>query len=253
MRALRQDGKNSEGNATNYTYAPPITTCGKMSYQYGYLEIRAKVPVKKGTCPAFWLKSWNDQFEIYKGDVKLGFNPNKSFEGEIDVLETFGYECLIPNIHKFWNPISGLKDVHDQANNYEGKTTKYYFTDNSSPDDWHTYGCEWTPDAISMYVDGIKYNTYNLNEVYDSPWATGWNKNWNGSTEDVVDKSGFDAPLTIVLGMGLITNGLVATDSTYQGRELVNSDYSLGDTVAEFAVDYIRLYQKADGKLWTKY
>ncbi len=255
MRALRQDSHDREGNLTTYTYAPPITTCGKMSYQYGYLEIKAKVPLKKGTCPAFWLKSMNDQFDKDNGDVKLGFNPNKSFEGEIDVFETFGYEYLIPNIHKFWNPISGLKGVQDQANNYEGKTTNYYFTDNSSPDDWHTYGCEWTPNEISMYVDGNKYNTYDLNEVYNynASWAPDWNKNWNGSTKGVVDKSGFNAPLTIVLSMGLITKGLVATEPTYTGRELVDSDYNLGDTVAEFAVDYIRLYQKADGKLWTKY
>ena len=93
-----------------------------------------------------------------------------------------------------------------------------------------------------MYIDGQVYQTFDLNVNFD------------GST-DSVDKSGFNSPLSIVLGVGLITNELTKSeDNTWLvGRELVDSDYSLGDTIAEFAVDYIRLYQKSDGKLWTKY
>lgn len=237
MRALRQDGKNSEGNATNYTYAPPITTCGKMSYQYGYLEIRARVPHGKGIWPAFWLKCSNDQYEHSEGDVKLGYEQNLPFYGEVDVFEVFGDDTLIPNLHK-WST-----GGHDQATDHlDTVTVKMKNIADFGPNDWHTYGFEWTPDKMSMYIDGEKYQTFDLNVNFDG-------------TTTGVDKSGFNSPLSIVLGVGLITNELTKTDDNkwLRGRELVDLDYSLGDTVAEFAVDYIRLYQKADGKLWTKY
>lgn len=237
MRALRQDSQDSNGNPTTYTYAPPITTCGKMSYLYGYLEIRAKVPHGKGMWPAFWLKCSNDQYEHSKGDVKLGYEQNLPFYGEVDVFEVFGDDTLIPNLHK-WST-----GGHDQATDHLDKVTvnKKNIADFGT-NDWHTYGFEWTPDKMSMYIDGQVYQTFDLNVNFDG-------------TTTGVDKSGFNSPLSIVLSMGLITNELTKSeDNTWLvGRELVDSDYSLGDTIAEFAVDYIRLYQKSDGKLWTRY
>ena len=63
-----------------------------MSFRYGYLEMRARVPYSKGAWPSFWLLSGG----------ALGANPNDAYRVEVDIFEVFSScDTATPNIHKW--------------------------------------------------------------------------------------------------------------------------------------------------------
>ena len=199
-----------------YMTTGSVTTEGKMSYQYGYLEIRAKVPYKEGCWPSFWLRSHNA--------TNKQANPN--FEVEVDVFEVFG------------NTSSMASNLHQQ--NYNGSS---YMTNKSSINDaekhtfadaedlsneYHTYAFEWEPDRMAVYVDGDLQCEWSLNR-------------WALLTYGLkMDTSGFNTTMNILFNNHLFTNS-----STYESGTVIE-DYE-NNLPAEFDIDYVRLYQKNDG------
>ena len=103
------------------------------SWTYGYFEARMKLPVGKGTWPAFWMMAQNS----------LAW-PD---DGEIDIMEEVGY---LPD----WI----LSTIHCTAYNHAIGTQKsaqiYVSTAQSA---FHVYGTEWTSNYIKTYVDGQLY------------------------------------------------------------------------------------------------
>lgn len=122
-----------------------ITTQGKVSFQYGKIEFRAKVPVGRGTWSAGWLLG-----DAYRDEISWPYC------GEIDVLETVGFEI---------DDASGNGINHATCH-----TRAYYFKQNnqigseiavdSMNTKFHTYAIEWYPDVIYGLVDGKRYYTY---------------------------------------------------------------------------------------------
>ncbi|HBH06001.1 MAG TPA: hypothetical protein DDX92_05310 [Flavobacteriales bacterium] len=122
-----------------------LTTQGKVSFLYGKIEFRAKVPVGRGTWAAGWLLG-----DIYRDELSWPYC------GEIDVLECVGYEiedetgkgynhatCHTPAYYfKIGNQISSVIEVENMHNEF------------------HTYGVEWYPDRIEAFLDGEHYYTY---------------------------------------------------------------------------------------------
>lgn len=103
-----------------------LTTYHSLTQQYGYFEIRAKLPAGKGFWPAFWL-------------LPKVYMPNPP---EIDVMEVLGDQ---------------LTDLHITAHwNVDGKTTKngWTLTIPDTSEDFHRYGVLWNRDVIAWYVDG---------------------------------------------------------------------------------------------------
>jgi|GEM_PF-5111409 len=104
----------------------------KTFFYHGYYEIRAKMPnVRNTNGMAFWF--WDrDTNGVYS---------------EVDVFET-------QPIFKYNYPTA----THHSNNANE---TYQYSLQNCTQipkditDDWHTYGVEWTPQAITFYVDGV--------------------------------------------------------------------------------------------------
>lgn len=138
------------------------------SWLYGYFETRAKLPVGKGTWPAFWMLPKN--FKSWPGD------------GEIDIMEHVGYR---PN----W--ISAA--VHCKAYNHsigtQKMTEKFIATADS---DFHVYAVEWTEDYIYGYVDGELYfrfendktgnkETWPFNQPFYLKLNLAWGGNWGGA------------------------------------------------------------------------
>lgn len=123
-----------------------IMTYGKVSFTYGLLEARIKVPVGGGTWPAFWTLGTN-----YK---QVGWPSS----GEQDIMEAKG---SAPNT--LWGTLHG--------NNFHIGTTK----DLSAPlsAGFHTYGMAWTPTRIQMLLDGVVYFTLNKSDVGANPWPFG--------------------------------------------------------------------------------
>ena len=198
---LRAYTTNS-GGWDNYISVNSIATKNTMSFKYGYLEVRAKLPHDKGAWPSFWMVS---------------ADTSTSYGSEIDFLEVHGNGISVANLHKWY--YGGSHDNIDGIGSV------------SIPDDdWHVYGMEWDADKIVMYIDGKEYARYNLNENF-------------GSTADGMD--GFRNEVYLIINNHLITKGYTDTEngSWAKGCE-VGDDF----TESIYDIDYVRLYQKNDGK-----
>lgn len=138
------------------------------NWTYGYFEARMKLPIGKGTWPAFWMLPKN--FSSWPGD------------GEIDIMEHVGYR---PNY------VSST--IHCSAYNHtlgtQKGTEKYVSTSQS---EFHVYALEWTEDYIKGYVDGNNYFTFkNDNKGNKNTWPfyvpfylklnLAWGGSWGGA------------------------------------------------------------------------
>lgn len=187
-----------------------------MNFQYGYLEMRVKTPIQGGIGPAFWLTglcgpktsttynslTWDYNFEDYCT--------------EIDILEQYRRTgVFFTTLHK-WYPGDG--------NAYSNNLITHQIDG-----EYHTYGFKWTPNEMSVYVDGAKCYSYDLSENFDK---TGYNTTMDG----------FRSPHYL-----RITND-VTTDIEIEGGPELTADVD-----CTLSVDWIRLYQiPGVGGLWTK-
>ena len=126
-----------------------ITTANRLSFQYGFIEARIKVPTDRGSWSAFWLLGEN----LLEGTAWPEC-------GEIDILEAVGQE-----------PNSLLGTVHGPG--YcadEGPTKKIHFNEPLSTD-FHTYGILWLPDRIDWYFDGRLYHSLRAEDLQPHKWV----------------------------------------------------------------------------------
>ncbi len=113
-----------------------LNTQGKFSFQYGKVEVRARFDSVQGVWPAIWLPP-------EKPESWLG-------SGEIDILEHLNYEG------------SARQTLHYAGN--DGKDAASYATVNKvyadlhleDKEQWHTYGAEWTANAVTFSIDGVE-------------------------------------------------------------------------------------------------
>lgn len=223
-----------------YKTVKSVSTGEKMTFVYGYLEMRARISIGQGVWPSFWLKSNTSEGGETLAE-KLGYNKNSEYHTEVDVFEVFGGNCVIPNLHKWWKPESqyysqtAKRDMYNGAFLLNGEMVEPPLSSveyDISDGDWHIYGMLWTPEKISMYVDGVCYMIYDLTVSFGRG-----------------DMAGFHEPLCIIINNHLFTPGYVATDS---GKWALN--YCLdADCFSEsvYDIDYIRLYQDPDfGKIY---
>ncbi len=126
----------SDGNTYHYTSG--IVTTGRSSWrkklptrfvlQYGYAEIRAKIPTGQGLWPAFWL-----------------LPATHRSKPEIDVMEILGHD-----------PHTVHMNFHYQNSNGGNSSDGYFWAGPDFSAGWHTYAIDWQPDVIIWYVDGIE-------------------------------------------------------------------------------------------------
>ncbi|MEI9998866.1 MAG: glycoside hydrolase family 16 protein [Verrucomicrobiota bacterium] len=123
ITAKHEPGRQA-GRTQQYT-SGAMTTSGKFSQQYGYFEVRCKLPKGKGYWPAFWLLS-----------------DSGKWPPEIDIFENLGHENQTLHFTNHW-----MDDQHHPRG--KGQQT-------NGPDytaDFHTIAVDWEPDAIVWYVD----------------------------------------------------------------------------------------------------
>jgi beta-glucanase (GH16 family) len=156
----------------NYTAASLITQ-NKMSWQYGRIEVRAKLPHGKGVWPAIWMLGTNI--------TQVGW-PRC---GEIDIMEFIGRE-----------PRSIHGTVHYSLAGKHASDGGKLATDRPW-EDYHNYAVEWTPERIDFYFDKQKYHTvlvdkasqgatnpFRLPQYLILNFALGGN--WGGPVDDAV-------------------------------------------------------------------
>ncbi|MHB1921470.1 MAG: glycoside hydrolase family 16 protein [Chitinophagaceae bacterium] len=127
--------KESYGGS-NYTSARLVTK-GKAEWEYGKIEVRAKIPRGIGTWPAIWMLGSETPL-VWPDD------------GEIDIMEEVGFD---PGM------IHGT--VHTKSFNWVLGTQK---TDSiavkDAADSFHVYSLTWTPASIALAVDSTTYLTF---------------------------------------------------------------------------------------------
>lgn len=135
---------------------------------------------------------------------------------EVDVFEMFGNDAYIAcNLHSWWSSETG--GGHISYMDGQGYPKKYSFPDGSKfSDDFHTIGYEWTPELVAFFVDGEPYCTVRI----DNPiFAV------------------FQDPIYFIISMAF-------------GLKHVSKPDDNRTEPIEYIVDYIRLYQNEDGKLY---
>lgn len=210
MRAIRCFDPTTEGVKYRVPYS--MSTLFNMSFTYGYIEIRARMPFQEGAWPSFWMGNNNN---ISK-EVS-----NRGYSIEIDIFENFGNKTtIVPNLHKHYDDGKSVQWPTEKSSySFENK-------DGKLDQEYHIYGCELTPTEISMYVDGVKYQTFDITKSFD----------------DNADMSGFHSSMHVMLN-----NHLFVEDSSWN-PSMINYE----ELPTEYCIDYIRLYQQpGQGKLWT--
>jgi beta-glucanase (GH16 family) len=111
-----------------------ITTRGKADFLYGRIEIRARLPVARGSWPALWM---------LPSDNTYGDWPRS---GEIDIMEHVGFDRGV--VHQ---------TVHTQAYHHRIGTQRAAQKRIDDLDTkFHRYRVDWTPDYIHGYIDDEK-------------------------------------------------------------------------------------------------
>jgi beta-glucanase (GH16 family) len=135
----------SDLKSDNYT-STRINSKNKKTFQYGYIETRAKLPVGEGIWPAFWL---------------LGSNKDAAswpLCGEIDVLEYVGKEPgeVFTSLH--------TKSSHGRTINT--KKTKIKDIEKG----FHLFAVDWTAQKMDFFVDNQLVYTYSPSEKNEETW-----------------------------------------------------------------------------------
>ncbi len=156
-------------DSMDYTSARLVTR-GRADWQYGRLEIRARLPHGRGTWPAIWMlpRDW---------DLGDGSWPDN---GEIDIMEHVGYDPGV--IHA---------TVHTKAHNHmDGTQIGRQIEIVDAQSEFHTYALEWDAQHLTAYVDDEAYFTHTPGErdwtvwPYDRPFHLILNiavgGNWGG-------------------------------------------------------------------------
>lgn len=125
--------KERTDTATMLTGA--VETRGKFSFQYGKVEVRMRTNLRQGNFPAAWMKA-EDRYN----DVRYG---------EIDIVETYGYEGKSAHTLHTHRSYTLKKEGIQREFKHVVDVTK-----------WHVYGVEWTHDSIIWTVDGETVGEY---------------------------------------------------------------------------------------------
>lgn len=121
-RQVPTSGKAANGSAKKYAFrSGMITSDPGYRYQYGYLQVTARIPYGKGLWPALWLLPVSGQWPP-----------------EIDLIEHYGN--------------SVLSTQHLHSTNYP--TQEAAEPTPSIPHGWHTFGLYWSKYQIAWYIDG---------------------------------------------------------------------------------------------------
>lgn len=132
--------KKENSNGMSYS-STRLVTRNKMDVLYGRIEVKAKLPVGKGTWPAIWM---------LPTDRVYGEWPRS---GEIDIMEHVGYDQN--NVH-----FSTHTEAYYFKINTQRTSTKFIATAST---DFHLYRVDWTPYAVRGYFDNVKVFEF-LNE-----------------------------------------------------------------------------------------
>ena len=239
----------SNGNSTykvyNVNYG--LDTGNSMSFKYGKLTMRAKIPFYRGAFPSLWLTS--------RG--AMGNETITPYSTEIDIFEVFGngqydlsdstwnHTQMVACIHKWYNNENGISLETDcscgtsssQGNNYiKEESERSTYISSADIDKWQIIEFEWDENKMTFSVRSegsdkvIEYYSVTRAELEGKFGITG---------KDYSAEGIFDQFLSIRLNNHMYTPG---------GRYEYSSLTSIDESKLNYEIDYIKIEQKNDGK-----
>ena len=144
VMVIRADEESFRGRS--YT-SSRIKTQGNQSFQYGRIDIRARMPEGQGIWPALWM---------------LGKNINEvswPYCGEVDIMEMVGGGSgkdnrVVGTAH--WNA-GGLNASYSPASFGNPKLMPENLSNN-----FHVYSIVWDSNRIKWYIDDVQYHIMSI-------------------------------------------------------------------------------------------
>lgn len=135
-----------QGN--EYTSARMITA-GKQEFQYGRIDIRARLPKGRGIWPALWMLGsnfWDDGWPSC---------------GEIDIMELIGHQpsIIYGTAHYGANPA-----LHD----FKGNSS--FLAGEDYTDEFHVFSIIWAENSIKWFRDGIEFFALTPTDLDGANW-----------------------------------------------------------------------------------
>lgn len=133
-------------NGGDYTSAR-IKTQDKVEFQYGRIDVRAKLPKGQGIWPAIWM---------------LGANIDQvswPMSGEIDIMELVGHE-----------PETVHGTVHFDDGGYKTSTGDTELSSGTYSDQFHVYSLVWEKNQIRWYVDNELFHNFSASGLNVYPF-----------------------------------------------------------------------------------
>ncbi|WP_236652724.1 glycoside hydrolase family 16 protein [Chitinophaga vietnamensis] len=126
-----------------------IWSKGKFAFQYGMVEIRARLECAQGAWPAMWMLSETNKYGKYPRN------------GEIDIMEHLNYDSIVyQTTHSYYT--LDLKQTEHPP---------HYSTAKIDPKAFNVFGIKWYPDKIVFCVNGKETFTYpRVKDVDPSQW-----------------------------------------------------------------------------------
>ncbi|WP_456315216.1 family 16 glycosylhydrolase [Pseudomonas shirazensis] len=129
--SLKITAKKEASGGADYSSAR-LKTAGKFEFTYGKVEIRAKLPIGKGTWPAIWMLGAN-----------FATNPWPAC-GEIDIMEHVGnnQNVVLSTLH------------YPGHSGGQGNTGSKTIPNVST--EFHVYKVIWSPKSVTTYADDVQ-------------------------------------------------------------------------------------------------
>jgi beta-glucanase (GH16 family) len=132
-----QENRRANAQFANYTSAS-LTTEGKFSFQYGRIEVRAKLPQGRGVWPAIWMLGTSMRSKGWPSC------------GETDIMEFVGKEPKYVHATMHFS-----KDGRHASKGDKLAVAQPWA-------DFHTYTVEWTSERMDFYFDDQKYFSFDV-------------------------------------------------------------------------------------------
>lgn len=187
--ASSRDWRKNRPNA-HYT-SSCLTTRDSFNFMYGRLEVRARIPVVRGSWPAIWT---------------LGNRWRWPANGELDLMEYYRRDQPIILANACWLGQND-RDAWDESTT---PFAEFVGADSEWASKFHIWRMDWTPDTIKMYLDDRLLNEIPL---YQADKGGGTNHDVNPFSNDV---DGFGHYILLNLAIG--GNGGEPDDSAFPLR-----------------------------------